>query len=69
MHEQSIIDDIVDRFDAKDCNIKVISLVCKEDIERSIAKLVLYQKIDSIKIDTSNRSVQNIVNEIMSINC
>ena len=30
MHEQDIIDDLVSRLDLKDCNLKVISLVCDE---------------------------------------
>lgn len=83
MHQQSIIDFIVEKLDIQNCNVKCISLITDEinlrerltaDVEkgirvadvidRSIARIPLYQTLDTIKIDTSNKTVQMIVNEI-----
>lgn len=35
-------------------------------IDRSVAKIPMYQALDTIKIDTSNKTVREIVDEIMS---
>lgn len=32
MHEQSIIDDILSRLDLMDCDVKMISLICRNDV-------------------------------------
>jgi len=86
MHEQGIIDSILDRLDTGDCLVKVISLVCDEDslarrlhadvdrgmrnvdvIERGMARIPLYQKLDTLKIDTSNKRVEVVVDEILAL--
>lgn len=86
MHEQHIIDNIINKLNTKNCNIKKISLIVDEKnlkhrlktdiergirtddiIERSIAKIPAYQALDTIKIDTSNKSVCQIAEEIRAI--
>ena len=83
MHQQSIIDLIVDKLDTKNCNVKCVSLIADENslrerltadvergirtadvIDRSVARIPLYQDLNTIKIDTSNKTVQMISNEI-----
>ena len=83
MHEQSIIDEIVENLDLKDYTLKTISLVCDkqtlenhirkdvqnhirdiEVIERSLARLDLYQKLDTIKIDVSNQTLEEIYQQM-----
>ena len=83
MHEQSIIDSILNRIDTENCIVKVISLVCDEDtlkkrierdinegirtdrvIERCVERILLYQGLETIKIDTSNKSAGTIAKEI-----
>lgn len=84
MHQQDIIDSIIQSIDTADCDVKVISLMIdakslKErlmiDVEngsrsidviaRSTERIALYQELNSIKIDTCNKSVQAVVEEIM----
>lgn len=84
MHEQSIIDSILERMDAIDCNVKIISLIADEEnikkrltfdvskgirtedvIDRSIARIDLYKKLDTTKVDTSNKTIQEISEEIL----
>ncbi len=86
MHEQSIIDSIVNGIDIKDCNVKIISLVCNESslrnrlekdinqgirtediVEKSIARLPLYQQLKTVKIDTSYMLPKDIVKKIIEI--
>ena len=86
MHEQSIIDSIIQRLDTKNCVIKCISLTAHESsirkrltadvsrgirtpdiLERSIARLPLYAALNTIKIDTSGKSVQMIADEIKKL--
>ena len=86
MHQQSIIDSILEKLDAKNCDMKCISLITDEInlrkrliadmengirtadvIDRSVARISLYQTLDTIKIDTSNRTVQMIVDEIIQL--
>lgn len=86
MHEQSIIDCIIEKLDIKNCNVKRISLIADEinlrhrltadvtggvrtadAINRSIARISMYQALDTIKIDTSNKTVQVIADEIMML--
>ena len=86
MHQQSIIDSILEKLDAKNCDVKCISLITDEinlrkrltaDVEngirtadvidRSVARISLYQTLDTIKIDTSNRTVQMIVDGIIQL--
>ena len=71
MHEQSIIDSILEKLDTQNCEVKCISLVSNEKtlcerlsmdvervirsediIERSIARIPMYQALGTIKIDT-----------------
>ncbi|MFQ7293006.1 MAG: AAA family ATPase [Monoglobales bacterium] len=77
MHEQRIIDDIVSALDTRECEVKIISLICGEQqlrkrlqkdidarirqrdiLERSIARLPLYESLDTIKIDVSDISAE-----------
>lgn len=86
MHQQSIIDSIVEKLDVKNCDVKCISLITDEinlrkrltsDVEngirtadvidRSVARISLYQTLDTIKIDTSNKTVQMITDEIIQL--
>ena len=87
MHEQYIINDILNNIDTNNCNIKNISLICdkeilrirlmkdvedgirKEDvIERSINRISLYDNLNTLKINTNNKSIDSIVDEIISLN-
>lgn len=84
MHEQSIIDTILDRISTAGCVVKVISLMAGKDtlterimkdveggsrsmdvLERSIARLPLYQAVSSIKVKTDGRTVHEIAEEII----
>ena len=86
MHQQSIIDSILEKLDAKNCDVKCISLIIDEInlrkrlsadvkngirtadvIDRSVARISLYQTLDTIKIDTSNKTVQMIADEIIQL--
>lgn len=86
MHDQSIIDQIVEKLDTKACRVKAVSLLSnkaslaerikkdialglrsEEDIERSIERISLYQKLNTIKIDTSGKSIEAIAEEIVSL--
>ena len=86
LHEQRILDAILERLDSADCQIKAISLVCsqatlrerlKKDIaggvrtadvvERSLAKLPLYNQLDTVKVDTDNRSVKSITEQLLRL--
>ena len=86
MHQQKIIDSLVEKLDTENCDIKSISLIANEDnlrerlktdvesgirtedvIDRSVAKLSLYQALNTIKIDTSNKTIQMIVDEITQL--
>lgn len=87
MHQQAIIDSIVDRLDVKNCNVKCLSLITDEInlrerlmvdvehgvrtsdvIERSVARIPLYHMLDTTKIDTCNKTVQMIADEIVQLN-
>lgn len=86
MHEQAILDTIIDTLDTKECRIHSISLIVAEEclrqrltkdiidgkrtsevLEKSIARISMYQDLDTIKIDTSNKTVQKIAEEIKAI--
>lgn len=83
MHEQTIIDSIVERLDTKSCSVRLISLTASEkslrerlsnDVERgirradiigrSIARIPLYQALDTVKLNTDNKTVDMVVDEI-----
>ena len=36
-------------------------------IDRSVARIPMYQALDTIKIETSNKTVREIVDEIMAL--
>ena len=86
MHEQSIIDSIVEKLDTSNCNVKYISLIADADtlrerltadiekgirtkdiIERSIARIPMYQSLNTTKIDTNKKDVQIIIEEIKNL--
>lgn len=83
MHEQSIIDEILNRINTRECQVKVISLICSEDalkrrlkedirsglrtadiIEKSVARLPMYRELKTIVIDTTDRDLEEITEEI-----
>ena len=83
MHEQSIINSILEKLDTQNCEVKCVSLVADEKtlfgrlamdvekgirsediIERSIARIPMYQALNTIKIDTTAKTVAMIANEI-----
>lgn len=86
MHEQFIIDEIIEKLDAKNCDVKCISLMVDENnlrerimadiargirtvdaIERSIARISMYRTLNTIKIDTNQKTVQMIADEIRKL--
>ena len=86
LHEQSIIDSILEKLDTQNCEVKCISLVADEKtlrerlvmdvvrgirsedvIERSIARISMYQALNTIKIDTTAKNIATIVNEIRQL--
>ena len=83
IHEQSILDEILNKLQISDCAVKIFTLMIDEfnlknrlqkDIDngirtddiinRSIPRLKNYDNINTIKIDTNKKSVQNIALEI-----
>ena len=83
MHQQSIIDSIVEKLDTQSCDVKCISLIVDEAnlrkrlikdvesgirvediIERSITRIPMYDTLNTIKIDTNEKTVAMIANEI-----
>lgn len=83
MHEQHIINTIIEKLETKNCAVKCISLVTNEKnlrnrlskdvetgirtadvIERSVSRIPLYQTLNTIKIDTNEKTVAMIVDEI-----
>ena len=86
MHEQSIINSIIEKLDTKKCAVNCISLVANEKslrdrlsndvergirtadiMERSVARIPLYQALNTTKIDTNKKTVAMIVNEIKQL--
>ena len=86
MHEQPIIDAILEKLDLSDCRVRCISLIAGEEavreriasdmakgirttdaMERSLARFPLYQKLNTAKIDTTGKSVQEICGEIRAL--
>lgn len=83
MHQQDIIDNIVERLNTNYCNVKTISLLVDENsltkritkdiengirqydvLQRSIERIHMYDSLDTIKIDTTNKTIEEIVEEI-----
>lgn len=86
MHEQTIIDTIVERLDLADCDLKIISLICSPEalvkrlsrdieaglrkadiINRSIVRLPMYEKIETIKIDVTDIDSQIAAEKISAL--
>lgn len=86
LHEQSIIDTILESLDKTDCTLKVISLICDEAelearlmkditagireknvLERSISRMGNYIKLNTVRLDTSNKKPIDIADEIIAL--
>ncbi len=86
MHEQSIINSIIEKLDAQNCAVKCISLVANETslrhrlstdvergirtadvVDRSVARIPLYQTLNTIIIDTNEKTVAMIADEIKQL--
>ena len=86
MHEQAIIDSILEKLDTAKCRVMSISLIVDESnlrdrltadvtsgvrtadvINRSITRISMYHTLDTIKIDTNNKTVREIVDEIVKL--
>lgn len=86
MHEQSIVDSILDALDTDACRVIKLSLTANAEtvqsrlsadvaagirtadvIERSLARIGLYDALDTLKLDTNGKSVSEIVNEIIML--
>ena len=82
MHEQAIFAELLDRLAGCDFQPVMISLTCtaetlavrmKQDggtdeaIRHSTSRLELYQQLDTIKIDATDRSVDAVVDEIVRL--
>lgn len=83
MHEQGIIDAILEGLDTEKCSVKVLSLTAdaetltyrilrdlesgvrqRDVLERSLARLPLYEKLNSIKVDTTGKTVQEVADAV-----
>ena len=83
MHQQSIIDSVIEKLDTQNCDVKCISLIADEAnlrkrlakhvesgvrvenvIERSVIRIPMYDVLNTIKIDTNEKTVAMIANEI-----
>ncbi len=86
MHEQTIIDELLSKLEAKDCQVRTVSLICDADglrerlekdvamgirtedvIERSLARIGLYEKLDTQKIDVSRMTPEQAAEEIINM--
>lgn len=86
MHEQEIIDTILEKLDQSDCTVKAVSLVCGEEalrsrleqdvaagirtvdvIERSVARIPCYSKLNTIKLETDGKTVAQIVDALAAL--
>ncbi|MCB7321035.1 AAA family ATPase [Lacrimispora sp. 210928-DFI.3.58] len=86
MHEQSIINAILDKLDIQNCEVFCISLMVNEKnlekrleqdiakgirtedvIGRSVMRIPLYENLETIKIDTNDKTVSEIAEEVRSI--
>lgn len=85
MHEQTIIDSILERLDTRSCTVKCISMIADENnlrarlerdvsenirssdiIEKSVSRISMYQKLNTVKIDTNGKTVEAIAEEILA---
>lgn len=86
LHEQAIIDSILERLDAENCRIVCVSLLAGADtlsgrlkgdmekgirgadaLERSLARMPLYETLDTIKINTDGKTVSMLAEEIKAL--
>ena len=86
MHEQYIIDSIINELDTSACRGIKISLMTDEAnlrnllssdiargirtadvIDRSIGRIGMYRPLETVKIDTSNKTVREITDEILKL--
>lgn len=86
MHEQHIIDSIIEKLDTENCEVKCISLMTDEAtlrnrlesdvnagirtedvIERSVARISKYQSLNTIKINSVNKTIQQGADEIANL--
>ena len=86
MHEQYIIDSIINELDTSACSVIKISLMTDEAnlrnrlssdiargirtadvIDRSVGRIRMYRLRDTVKIDTSNKTVREIADEILKL--
>lgn len=83
MHQQAIIDSIVEKLDTQNCDVKCISLIANEAnlrkrltqdvesgiraedvIERNVARIPMYDTLNTMKIDTNEKTVAMVTGEI-----
>ena len=83
LHEQGIIDTVLESLDKSDCSVQVFSLLCSETelrrrltediaagirsadvVERSVARIPGYDRLNTIKIRTDGKSPSEIAEEI-----
>ena len=86
MHEQSIINCIIDNLNVDNCRVKIISLIASEItlrkrlefdvanglrtadvINRSLTKASMYKILDTVKINTDNKTIAEISDEIINL--
>jgi len=86
MHQQAIIDSILERLDTAGCKVKCISLLADEAtlrqrltadvergirtadvIDRSVARIPLYQELNTLKVDTRNKTIPVVAGEIAQL--
>lgn len=86
MHEQTIIDSIIEKLEVSGCDVKALPLIADENnlserltqdvikeirredvIDRSIERILLYQQLNTIKIETSKKGISTIVAEIKEL--
>ena len=78
MHQRSVIDSILARLDTENCTdesslrVRLSEDISKgirtaDVIERSLARIPMYQILDTIKIDTSGKTISQIADEIKAL--
>lgn len=86
MHEQAIIDGILDRLDTDGCRVKCVSLTAREEtlrarlasdiaaglrqpdiLERSAARLPLYEKLSTVKVATDAKTPEQVAAELAAL--
>ena len=80
MHLPEIHEELLARLEDYDFDVFDISLVCSEDtlrgridgrgsdeVERAMSYLSLYDKLDNIKLDTTDRSPTRVVDDILRV--